>query len=246
RIGDRANPSAGNGEVGELRPPRSVGGTRGRVVELEIWIGKGAISPFSGKNFTEIADAHFIGRDRGGEVKATPVGEFLVCSEKEELLFQNRAAERAAVYIMRERWFHQPERIVGEGVGVQLFIIVELESGAMELVSPRLGHYGLGCASGHTGVGVEVVGSDVDSLDGLRRLDIPSVVRQPDVYRHGAINSGGVAVRLRAVDPGAHRSARRVNFGILEYYRRRARDQVEQCLIVAVLVQRQRGHLCGI
>ena len=98
-------------------------------------------------------------------------------------------------------------------------------------------------AAGHAVVGVEAVGRDVDGLDRLGRLDVADVVRQPDVDRDRAVDAGGVAVRLGAVDPGAQRPAGRVDLGVLELGRRRAGHQVDERLIVPVLVQRQVGDL---
>ena len=113
------------------------------------------------------------------------------------------------------------------------------ERRSAELVGPRFRDDVDGRAAGHSLLGVEVVGRDVDRLDRLGRRHVDRMVRQPDEDVRRPVLPGVVVVPRRAVDVRRQRARRRVDDGILEARGRRARDEIDQLLVVAVVRQRQ-------
>ena len=113
-----------------------------------------------------------------------------------------------------------------------------LKQNAMELIAPGLRDDRDGRAARHPLFRIEIIGGDVDFLNGFGRRDIHGVVRQPDEYVRGAIDTGIVIVAIRAVDIRSEGPLWRVGNGILKLSRGRARNQVDQCLKIPVLIQR--------
>jgi len=68
-------------------------------------------------------------------------------------------------------------------------------------------------------------------------------MREPHVDAGGAIDPGDVVVAVRAVDVGRERAAGGIRLRVLELRRRGAGHQVHQVLVVAILVQREVGHV---
>src|SRR5207245_2467629 len=109
-----------------------------------------------------------------------------------------------------------------------------------------LGQDGDGGAAGHSLLGIEVVGRDVDSVHGLGRRNVLRVVREEDVDVDGAVETGVVVVSSRAVDVRGERAARSIGDGVLEPRGCRPGYQVEEALVVAVAPERQARDLLGL
>ena len=75
------------------------------------------------------------------------------------------------------------------------------------------------------------------------------MMRQPGEAVGRAVHARAVVVAIGAVHRGRQRPRRRVDFGVLEFRRRRAGNEIEQALVVAELRQRQfldfLGRECG-
>ena len=88
--------------------------------------------------------------------------------------------------------------------------------------------------------GVEIISGNVHFLDGFRRWDVNSVVRQPDEHVRGAVHAGIVVVAVGAVDVRAQGAFGSVGNSVLKYSGSRAWHQVNQRLVIPVLVE---GHV---
>ena len=141
---------------------------------------------------------------------------------------------------VREVRLREPERVVEEGVRVELSWLRKQKAEPCSSLVPDLVTTVIGGAAGHALVGVEVVRRDVDGLDRLGGADVADVVRQPDVdatprRRCGSrcCSAASPLTQVRSERPGVSISA------FWNWRRRRAGDEVDQRLVVAELVQRE-------
>ena len=228
---DRIDQVRRDHEVGELVASGATGAAGERVEEPEGRVFR--------RHLAEVALAHQ--RGRHGQILTGRAALLIALdrAEVEEPVLHHRPTERATVGIARQIVLGEVERIVVERVRVELVLIAEQERRAAQVVGARLGDDRRGGAGRHAVFGVEAVGGDVDGIDRLGGLNVTDVVWQPDVDRDRAVDARRVAVRLRAVDPGAQRARRSVDGRVLLLKRRRAGHEVHQRLVVAIDVQRQ-------
>jgi len=88
---------------------------------------------------------------------------------------------------------------------------------------------GDGCAPRHPLLGIEIVGGNVDFLNGLRRRDINGMVRQPDEHVRGAVHAVLYCYDW-CLDVRAQGAFRGVGDGILKFSGSRARHEIDQRL----------------
>ena len=88
---------------------------------------------------------------------------------------------------------------------------------------------------------IEVVGGNVDRFDGFGRRHISGVVGEPDENAQSAVDARGIIVAIDAVDIGAQSASRGGLNRVLVLARRRAGNQVDQALIIAIPRKRKIG-----
>ena len=81
------------------------------------------------------------GSDVGSQNLVAGVALPVVAAEEEQLVLLDRPAQRAAELIEVVRALARAAALVGEGVGVQALVAVELESRAVEGIGSRFGHH---------------------------------------------------------------------------------------------------------
>ena len=113
-----------------------------------------------------------------------------------------------------------------------------LKKNSVELIAAGLGDDGDGRAAGHPLFGIEIIGGNVDFLNGFRWRHVHSMVRQPDEHIRGTVDASVVVVPIRAVDVRAQGAFRRIGNRVLENSRRRARHKIDERLVIAVLIER--------
>ena len=220
--------------VREFRAPGPARTAGARVVQVKARVGP--------VHLAEITVPHLRGGHAVLVLEAATTRVAFPAAEEEQLVLDDRPADRAPVDAGRDWRLGQTERVVGERVRVELVLVAEEEGRAVKLIRPGLGHHRDRGAPGHALVGVEVVGGDVDDLDRLRGLDVAHVMREPDVDRDRAVDAEGVVVPRRPVDAGGQRAAGGVDLCVLELRGRGSWHEVEQRLIVPKLVQRKVRH----
>src|SRR5262249_39104276 len=151
RCGKRGENGAGNGRKLRLRNDAIVERLSGK------WVGD------ADAEGAEIALVHRGGRDSGELERVIDAAEALVIGEKEELVFPQRPAERAAELVLVKGQSAAADRLEEAG-GVQLGIAQKLPQFSVELVGAALDggvDDGTGCAAE---LGAVIVGLDFELL----------------------------------------------------------------------------------
>ena len=158
--------------------------------------------------------------------------------EEEQLVFLDGSAESTAIHIL-DVLGHSGGRKIEKVLGAESAVGMVLKSDSVKVVGPGFGLHGDGRASGQPLLRIEVVGRNIHGLNRFLRRHVQRMMRQPRQHRGGAVQAGVVAVPGCPVHVRSQGSRRRIRHRILKVGRCRARNQVNETLVVPVLVQRE-------